>query len=128
LKSAFGVEHVSKSSTDTIDDTLTPLLPGSTVRAYDNSRQNKAKAATKNFAWKTAGAGVGLAAGTALAVKTKGKVPFLNKASGRVAAGVKQGYYGSLVGGVGAGTIGGITGNISLHRIKHDPEYKYRER
>lgn len=131
MRSAFGVEHgsISKAEkpTDTVDDVLTPVLPGSTVRAYDNSRRNKAKAATENFAVKTAGAALGAGAGTLLAYKTRGRFKFLNTHFKGVSPAHKQGYYASALGGMGGGIGGGAAGNLSLHKIKNDPEYKYKE-
>jgi hypothetical protein len=136
MKSAFGVEHDSISKAerpnDTMDDVLTPVLPGSTVRAYDNSRRNKRKAATENFAMKTGGALAGAGLGTLAAIKTKGRIGALNKPTvlrGReLSPHMKQGYYASLLGTGTAGVTGGTAGNVSLHRIKNDPEYKYKER
>lgn len=134
MRSAFGVEHgsISKSENDTVDDILTPVLPGSTVRAYDNSRRKKHKAAAQNFAIKTGGAAIGAGLGTLAAVKTKGKIPFLNRASTirghEINAPMKQGYYASTLGAGGAGLVGGAAGNASLKQIKRDPEFKYRER
>jgi hypothetical protein len=132
MQSAFGVEHggISKAekSTDTVDDVLTPVLPGSTVRAYDNSRRNKRKAAVENFATKAVGAGIGAGAGTLVAYKTKGKIKFLNTSTKNISPAHKQGYYASILGGVGGGIGGGTAGNISLHKIKNDPEYKYKEK
>jgi hypothetical protein len=133
MQSAFGVEHgsISKAEphpTDTVDDVLTPVLPGSTVRAYDNSRRNKRKAAVENFATKTGGATLGAGAGTLLAFKTKGRLKFLNKPIKSVSPAHKQGYYASVLGGLGGGMGGGLAGNLSLHKIKNDPEYKYKEK
>ena len=135
--SAFGIEHgsISKADenpTDKVDDILTPVLPGSTVRAYDNSRRNKRKAAVENFATKAVGAGAGLAVGTLIGVKTKGKVKFLNTPSvlrGRtITPHMKHGYYTNLTGTAAGGVGGGAAGNLSLHSIKRDPDYKYKER
>lgn len=132
MRSGFGVDHgvISKTErpSDTVDDVLTPVLPGSTVRAYDNSRKNKRKAATQNFAVKTAGAGVGAGLGTLAAFKTKGRIKFLNTSFKSVSPHMKQGYYASLLGGAGGGIVGGAAGNASLKQIKSDPEFKYKER
>lgn len=132
MKSAFGIDHggISKAenSTDTVDDLLTPVLPGSTVRAYDNSRRNKRKAAAKNFAAKAAGAGTGLGLGTLAAWKTKGKIKFLQTPYKAVSPHMKQGYYASVLGGAGSGAGGATAGNVSLASIKRDPEHKYKER
>ena len=137
MQSAFGIEHgsISKAdekATDTVDDVLTPVLPGSTVRAYDNSRRNKRKAATQNFALKTGGAALGATGGTILAIKTKGKIKFLNQPSmfkkTPITPHMKQGYFSAAAGSMGGGAAGGTAGNLSLHQIKNDPEYKYKER
>lgn len=131
MRSAFGIEHgISKAEdpNDKVDDVLTPVLPGSTVRAYDNSRRNKRKAAAENFALKTAGSLAGAGLGTLAAVKTKGRIKFLNTSFKNVSPHMKQGYYASLVGGAGGGVGGATAGNASLASIKNDPEYKYREK
>lgn len=124
MLSAFGVDHgeFSKAESDTVDDMLTPLIPGSTVRAYDNSRRRKKKAALENFAVKTAGAAAGFGAGTLLARATRGRIPRL------VANPSHSGYYTSLLGTGTAGIGGGVAGSQSLKSIKRDKQYRYKER
>lgn len=134
MLSAFGVEHGSiakfdkPSPTDKVDDELTPLLPGSTVRAYDNSRRNKRKAAFENFAVKGLGGAAGLGLGTLVAAKTKGRFKALNTQTRSFTPQMKHGYYVSSVGSAGAGAGGGLAGNASLESIKNDPQYRYKRR
>jgi len=84
--SAFGVEHgdISKAQKRMIDpEARLPhaagnILPASTVRAYDNSRKNKPKAATYNFASQVlpgmVGSAVGLEAASLLLRKKPGLI------------------------------------------------------
>lgn len=125
--SAYGVVHKRQ----TVPDWLAPALPGTTVRAYDNSKRNKTEAAAQNFAAKTgvgaAGGGLGILAAGKLLPRVKGfrgatALPF-----GRMlSADKKIGFGASVVGGGVGGTAGAYAGNKSLKRIKSDPKYGYR--
>jgi len=142
--SAFGVEHglVSKALPDKVPDWASGAMPASTARAYNYSGDKKTKAATHNYAWKTAGATAGTAAGAALVglafKKAKPlrympeffyrKTPIKNPFNGQktaITSGEKQRYLGMTLGGA-LGTVGGAAaGGAHLHRLKKDPQYKF---
>jgi hypothetical protein len=144
--SAFGVEHglVSKALPDKVPDWASGAMPASTARAYNYSGDKKTKAAAHNFAWKTAGATAGTAAGAALvglAFKkakplrympeffyrnSKVKNPFTGGKT-NITSGEKRRYLGMSLGGT-VGTAGGATaGGVQLHRLKSDPQYRFEE-
>lgn len=125
-----------------VPDAVSVVLPGSAVRAYDNSKKHKVEAAASNVGSKTAGALTGLAVGTAVAGLAARKLPkrmklmrTLNrdtsiKVSGRakpfvISAPAKRGYFNSAVGGSFAGLGSTIAGNSSYKRIKSNPRYEY---
>lgn len=148
---AFGVEHVSKrlvlkpllkkpdlvSKTEpkTVSDSLSPVLPSTTVLAYNNSRANKKKAATRNLAAKLGGTAAGFGAGYLGYRYGKGKIGYLKRGSDlkipgrkkpiKVSSEKKQGYAASTATSMGAGIGGYIGGKTSLDRIKRDPQYRY---
>lgn len=144
--SAFGVEHlVSKAMPEKVPDWASGAMPASTARAYNYSGDKKTKAAAHNFAWKSAGAAAGTAAGATLiglAFKkakpmkympkffykpTPVRNPFTGKGTA-ITSGEKQRYLGMSIGGT-LGTAGGATaGAAQLHRLKKDPQYKFDEK
>jgi hypothetical protein len=146
----FGVE-ISKRKKD-VPDVLTPMLPASTVRAYENTGAKSTEAASRNLGAKAAGtaAGVG-AAGVGLSLLARKP-----KAGGLIARSPKLKPLSSLMDGADrvmnsghlfgmkgkgikitpdhkkalavsglGGTGGGIAGNQSLQNIKDNPRYKY---
>jgi hypothetical protein len=144
--SAFGIDHgmVSKAMPDKVPDWASGAMPASTARAYNYSGKKKTKAAANNFAWKSAGAAAGTAAGATLVGLAFKKAkplkhmpkffyegtPVKNPLSGKkttITSGEKQRYLGMSIGGT-LGTAGGATaGAVHLNRLKKDPKYDFDE-
>jgi hypothetical protein len=114
----------------TVPDVLTPVLPASSVKAYDRSRKNKGRAFTENMGSRFGGSAIGGAAGIGLLALTRKKVPFLlkpSKIAGRtLSAERKYGFAQSAAAGAVGGLAGGAAGNASLNRIKKNPRFEYR--
>jgi hypothetical protein len=149
--SAFGVEHsdlFSKSSSR-MDPSIVPLMPSTTVMAYNNSRYKKKNAAARNLAAKVSGSALGFGGGylayrysparklatgtTKLNLKLldgnklkSGKlVP--KKKTVNISEDKKMGYAASVITSLGAGAGGYIGGRESLKNIKVSPKYRYKE-
>lgn len=119
-----------------VHEDLKPLLPSTTVDAYNNSRYNKKKAAGHNLAAKAIGATAGFAGGYVGYRALKGKLPILAKPSRIpvpkrkvpvwVSGEKKQGIAASTLTGAGS-TVGGYYGSKkSLEHIKNKREYRYQ--
>lgn len=135
MPNAFGVEHpISKRDQrkpSRVPDWASPMLPASTVRAYDNSHGHKAEAGAKNFASKTGGAaaagGVGLLAATVAAKKVPGLKNGIKFGSKRlVSHGTMKGWMQSAGAGAGGAVGGAAAGSYSLKRIQENPRYRYQ--
>lgn len=128
--SAFGVVHKKE-----VPDAIAPVLPSTTVMAYNNSRRDKKKAAAHNFAAKVAGTGLGIGAGYAAYKAGARKIPYLKTASthaiGRrpivLSADKKQGYAASVATSAGGGLGGYIGSRASLEHIKSNKKYRYKK-
>lgn len=129
MKSAFGVVHKAA-----VPAALEPILPSTTVLAYNNSRKNKNSAAGRNLTAKIGGTAAGVAGGY-LAYRGARKVlPTLKRASDFKVMGKpvtlshekKQGYALSALTSTGGGIGGYFGGKASLDRIKRDSKYQYR--
>lgn len=114
----------------TVPDVLTPVLPASSVKAYDRSRKNKGRAFTENMGSRFGGSAIGGAVGIGLLALGRKKVPFLlkpSKIAGRtLSAERKYGFAQSAAAGAVGGLAGGAAGNASLKRIKKNPRFEYR--
>lgn len=144
--SAFGVEHGVVSKAEKLSSNITPMLPSTTVMAYNNSRYNKKRAAARNFAARAVGSGLGLGAGylaykhvpmgrwlnSATKFKTrapsysKGKLS-LKRKNVKFSSDKKKGYVASAMTSMGAGVGGYIGGKESLQNIKESPRFRYEE-
>lgn len=115
----------------TVPDDVSPLLPASTVKAYDNSRKHKGEAAALNLGSKLGAGAVGGVTGAAIAAKVLPKAKFFREASsvrGRViSADKKVGFAASTLGGSVGGAAGGTAGALTLRHIRNNPRYRYRK-
>ncbi len=131
MRSAFGIVHKRQE----VPDSIAPILPSTTVLAYNNSNRNKKKAAAKNLAAKVAGTGVGIGAGYAAYKVGASKIPYLRTASTHairnrpitLSADKKQGYAASVATSTGGGVGGYIGSKTSLERIKRDKKHRYKK-
>jgi len=134
--SAFGVEHgeVSKLQDPkrrTVPDWLSPVLPASTVRAYDKSKKNKLEAAAGNLGAKTiggaAGAALGLGAATIAGKKIKVLREGVKVAGHSVDAKTLRGWTQATASSGAGGATGGVLGGAHLSRVKEDKKrYDYQ--
>lgn len=133
-----------KAMPKAVPDQLSSILPGSTVRAYDNSHKHKLRAAAGNIGAKGIGAGIGGAVGIGLATVAGKKLKPLQNAT-RLAHGglqigekslvkprsltisrdMKRGWAQSSIVGSTAGAAGGYSGNRQLKRVQRDKTYGY---
>lgn len=115
----------------TVPDDVSPLLPASTVRAYDHSRKHKGEAAAINLSSKLGAGAAGGLAGAATAAKFLPKAKFFRTAStvaGKtISADKKVGFAASSLGGSVGGAAGGAAGAFTLRRIQKNPRYRYRK-
>ena len=127
--SAFGVVHKASA----VPGSLEPILPSTTVLAYNNSQRNKKSAAGRNLAAKIGGTAVGIGGGFLAyrgarrlpALKTASKIKLLGRPV-KITSEKKQGYALSALTSAGGGIGGYIGGKSSLDRIKRDKKYQYR--
>lgn len=115
-----------------VPDYLSPVLPASAVRAYDNSHRNKLEAGATNLAAKVGGGGLGAAAGLGAAVLATKKVPALKhgvKVGSKkvVSRDTLKGWTQSTSAAAGGGVGGAIGGTYSLKRIQENPRYRYSQ-
>jgi hypothetical protein len=114
-----------------VPDYLSPLLPASTVRAYDNSQGHKKEAAGINFASKTGLGAVGGAAGLGAAAIATRKIPALKNgvkfgSKKAVSRGTLRGWSQSTGAGAGAAAGGAVGGAYSLKRVQENPIHPVR--
>lgn len=129
--SAFGVDHGAISKRETVPDWLSPVLPASTVRAYDRSKRRKLEAAGGNLAAKTGGAVAGGAVGLGAAALAGKKLKPLRegvKLAGRsVDAKTLRGWTQASLSSTVAGAAGGVAGGAHLSHVKRKKQrYGYR--
>lgn len=133
MRSAFGVEHtISKKQ---VPDSIAPVLPSTTVLAYNNSQRNKTDAAARNLGAKVAGTAVGIGGGYLAYRGGLRKIPALKSDTVRrvgnrmvsLSAEKKQGYAASVATGAAGGVGGYIGSKTSLERIKRDKKYRYKK-
>lgn len=115
-----------------VPDYMSPLLPASTVRAYDNSHAHKTEAGAKNFAAKAGLGGIGGTAGLLASAVAVRKVPALKNgvkfgSKKAVSRDTLRGWTQSTGAGAGAAAGGGIGGAYSLKRIQENPKYRYQQ-
>jgi hypothetical protein len=113
-----------------VPDYVSPLLPASTVRAYDNSRAHKREAGVKNFAAKGGLGAIGGTAGLLASAVAVRKIPALRNgvkfgSKKAVSRDTLRGWTQSTGAGAGAAAGGGIGGAYSLKRIQENPKYRY---
>lgn len=161
MLSAFGIDHgnISKMGPDASDvhskknlnvvsrkvkrittgDAKIPkaayfVTPGSVIRAYDDSRAHKVKAAGKQYVSAAGGGLAGTIAGGAAAAIAMKKVPGIKRFAGKatkigrvnISADKKAGALGAMGASMGAG-VGTSSANLaSLQHTKRDPQYKFR--
>jgi len=129
MANAFGVEHVI-AKRKTVPDYLTPILPGSTVKAYDRSERHKYRAAGGNLAARigagAAGGAVGLAAAGLAGRKLKPLKEGIKVAGHHISGGTLRGWTASTLAGAGASAGGGVAAGAHLEHVKKDPKYRYR--
>lgn len=132
---AFGVEHgpISKKEgrRKTVPDWLTPVLPGSTVRAYDRSKRHKLEAAAGNTASRiggtVGGAVLGLGAAGIAGKKLKPLREGANIAGHAVSGGTLRGWTQSTLSGGAAGIGGTSAAGYHLGQVKRNKKkYGYR--
>jgi hypothetical protein len=135
MPNAFGVEHGPISKKDgprkTVPDWMAPVLPGSTVRAYDRSKRRKLEAASGNLGARVGGATAGGLAGLGLAAVAGRKFKPLREgmkvAGHQVSGGTMRGWTQSTLSGAGAGAGGGVAAGYHLGRVKENKKkYGYR--
>lgn len=129
--SAFGVDHGTISKRETVPDWMSPVLPASTVRAYDRSKRRKLEAAGGNLAAKTGGAAAGGAVGLGLAAIAGKKLKPLREgmkvAGHAVDAKTLRGWTQATVSSAAAGAGGGVAGGAHLSHVKSKKQrYGYR--
>ena len=114
----------------TVPDDISPILPASTVKAYDNSRHHKGEAAALNLGSKLGAGAAGGLVGAAAAAKVLPKARFFREAStvaGKtISADKKVGFAASSLGGSVGGAAGGTAGALTLRHIQKNPRYRYR--
>jgi hypothetical protein len=114
----------------TVPDDVSPMLPASTVKAYDNSRHHKGEAAALNLGSKLGAGAAGGLAGAAVAAKVLPKAKFFRGASTvaghTISADKKVGFAASSLGGSVGGAAGGTAGALTLRHIQKNPRYRYR--
>lgn len=130
--SAFGVDHgpISKKADGprkTVPDWLSPVLPGSTVRAYDRSKRHKMEAAGQNLGARAAGAAAGGLAGLGVAAVAGKKLKPLREGVKHVSGGTLRGWTQSTLSGAGATAGGGVAAGYHLEQVKRNKKrYGYR--
>ena len=115
-----------------VPDYLSPMLPASTVRAYDNSHGHKLEAGATNLASKVGVGGIGAAAGLGAAALATRKVPALKNGLrvGKkkvVSRDTLKGWTQSTAAAGGGGLGGAIGGTYSLKRVQENPRYRYSQ-
>jgi hypothetical protein len=131
--SAFGVNHglISKASEhrEKLPENAGHILPASTVRAYDHSKQKKKEAALINFASQAGGGAAGTAAGITGAVILARKRPGLFKDKKIIAMRIpsaRQKEAARYVSGVGGATLASLAGSSATTAyIKRSKRYDY---
>jgi len=130
VANAFGVEHTVIAKRKTVPDYLTPILPGSTVKAYDRSERHKYRAAGTNLATRigagAVGGSVGLAAAAVAGRKLKPLREGIKVAGRHIQGGTLRGWTASTLAGAGATSAGGVAAGAHLEHVKKDPKYRYR--
>ncbi len=122
------------SKSDTVPEKYAVALPNATVKAYDNSKKNKKRAASSTLAAKIGGSALGAAAGYGIYRAGRGKIKNATvvKIPGKkrlvhISAEKKQGAASSTATSIG-GSIGGYIGSRkSLDNVKSSRKYDYRE-
>jgi len=115
-----------------VPDYISPMLPASTVRAYDNSHGHKLEAGVKNFASKTGGAAIGGGLGLGTTMLATHKIPALKNglkigSKKAVSSGTLRGWTQSSGAGAGGALGGTIGGAYSLKRIEENPRHRYQQ-
>jgi hypothetical protein len=105
------------------------FMSGSVIRAYNESRDNKIRAAGKQMAGAAAGGLTGGTLGTIAGAIAAKKIKGINSASkifGRtISADKKMGYAASTAGGLGAGVGGASANYATLQSTKKNKKYKF---
>lgn len=125
-------DHHRPSQGKKVPDYLSPVLPASTVRAYDNSHGHKLEAGIKNFTAKTGGAAVGGGLGLGATMLATRKIPALRNgiklgSKKAVSSGTLRGWSQSTGAGAGGALGGAVGGSYSLKRIQESPRHRYQE-
>ena len=120
------------SQSKKVPDYLSPVLPASTVRAYDNSHGHKLEAGVKNFTAKTGGAAIGGGLGLGATMLATRKIPALRDglkfgSKKAVSSGTLRGWTQSTGAGAGGALGGAVGGSYSLKRIQENPRHRYQE-
>lgn len=130
MSSVFGVRGVIAKRRKTVPDWATPVLPGSTVKAYDGSTRHKRQAAVGNLAAKvgagTAGGALGLGATVLAGKKLKPLREGVQIGEHHLAGATLKGWTASTLSGGLGGTAGGVAGGAQLHHVKNDKHYRYQ--